>query len=215
MLDKIVHISSDMQFKYCKKQSQYKNLKAKKHISEIFSHDSIFFSPAAIYLSSLQWTFNEITFPTENKINLDFLISNFHFSTGIDVQHLTTLPELNLKVSAKIVELNKEGDFAFYFKLQKKYFKFEENNKKVELNNLYTIFRRALEIDDFSEEISELKKRSLLENIENDLYEELNIIFDKIFVLIAKLKKFNLSENYFVHEINEPKIRIKDIKKLN
>ncbi len=198
MLERILNIGPDMSPKSGRTNS-YENYVKKPQISKVFGNDSIIFSPAAIYLSKINWVPKDINILSDEKLYLHFFYSEFEFSTLIDFGffYKETVHSLNI-YKQYLDDKNKRHKSLLKVEFKKEKINLDEEPEKNTLDALGILFERIIDLNIANEinrqDVPVIDK--LLESIDNKLLLELNYIFTIILTFISKLGRFNIINGF-------------------
>lgn len=199
MLDKILNINPELNFKGKEQKSSQRNLLKKNYDSSNHFGDSINISPSLMYLTALGWHLKELKNTHNEKVFISFLLSDFEFQSEIDIFNLQKFKQIFLKVIQEKIDntttLKTQVDFA----VDVNNLNLDSKIYFIELNALALLFSKILKYgSDFH--LSSVET-STLNHLTDDLFDELNfeltIISNSILFFVEKLKdiNFNLSSN--------------------
>lgn len=217
MLDKIINIKPNFGYKEGKgRHPGFQKYFQTANYNKSAFHDSISFSPAAIFLSKVNWNLKEIDILTKEKINLIFSISEFEFKTEIDFLTLYSEPRHFYTISKDYSAPGNTMRLILNLSAQKNIITLNENIDRVFLNGLDKLFGRmlALEICGEIDKYDSSALRNLMDGIDDEIALEFEYINTALFTLVNKLGN-KIIENYsFQNERVEP-IIIEKITALN
>lgn len=201
MLAKIQNINTNRSALRNKgRTSNFEQYLTKPFVNNGFGKDSISFSPAAIYLSSIKWQLNEIVYESAEKVFLDVFIDGYEFRTEFDFANFYSSPKQHFEILHKTVD----GMNIIKTSAQINYFKdFVEVSEVFTPNQIYGIdelFERfhssAREFQ--SEQIisDKTELNSYLDELESEVAEEFQVIMNQMYTFVEKLKRFDV-QKYF------------------
>lgn len=198
MLERILNIGPDIPRKENGKMSSYERYVRKPQISKMFGNDSIIFSPAAIFLSKINWLPKDITILSEEKLFIHFFLGDYEFSTLVDFNVFYKEPEQAINVYKQYIDRNerKKSLIKVIFKKQK--ISILEDVEKISLRALDTLYERIIDLHIKREmdghNIYVINR--LLESIDKELHKEFDYIFATVLTFIDKLGKFKVINNF-------------------
>lgn len=199
MLDKIINIDTNTLYSEKKNPTAaYEKFIRQPQMAEFFPKDSIAFSPAAVYLSKLNWFAKEVRFAKDNKVFLVLVISDFELKTIIDLKNFYKELRQVYYISRRIPDNYKDTIINAQISYKKEKVKFNEVIENYRLTGLRNLFFR---IDSFSygtklsiEESYTLNE--LLDGIKDEIWNELEKIQNAVYTFIQKFDKFKFNENH-------------------
>lgn len=212
MLDRVENINNNPGFNKRSKNSYEKFIK-KPYIQDLFGNDTMVFSPAAIYLSKLNWHLKEIQYPADEKIFISFYIDDFQFQ--IEIDFLTFYHKTKQSVSISKLMDSKEGKniVSIFLEFKKQNYNSNEESQMFDLKNINDIFFRVNDLFNagkFSQD--KLLYKIILGNFNKEFYQEISLIFNSVLTFIDKMGKINVNKLYKYPEINEELINIEQIR---
>ena len=213
MLEKIININTNHSYKGSKKSSSHEKFLKKPYIQKEFGKDSIIFSPAALYLSKINWHLKDIEFPASDKITISFFIYDYEFQTEIDLMNFFSEPHQAFKIIKDELFPEKRARSTLELAVRKREIIPAEDFGEIELKGLENLFSRifALNINPQLDKYDSYTIKTLLEGIEYKLMDEFQIIMSKLYTLIIKLDKYNLVNDFNLQEDNSQDIIIEKI----
>ncbi len=200
MLNKIVNIESTKGYKSS-------NRPKSTGIYERFLHsfdeeksggkDSVHFSPAALFLSSVNWRLAELSYPAENELKLDFCIEDVHFYIDLDFNtfYKTAYQQIKLEKDAtnNLGQKQKQTVILLVAKPQIRIF---EKFPAFGINGIQKMFDKIkkLKINGLLRKHDFLVFSMLKENTEEEMYKDFTNVFYVIYSFIAKLEKFGINK---------------------
>ena len=216
MLDKVVNINANKPYADRRTAARtYEKFIGEPHVRELFPKDSIVFSPAAVFLSKLNWFVKEVKFTKDNKVNLVFYISEFEFQTTIDFVGFYN----NLRQEFKIIKRN-PGDYrdsllTATLSLKKQELTFDESIDTYRLTGVKNLFSRInnVNLGTDLQRTDSYALNGLLDGIKEELVYEMEQIQRAVYTFIQKFDKFKFHENYIFEDDGSDKLIIERISK--
>jgi hypothetical protein len=189
MLEQIINITPGSDFKKTRNTKGFVRIKNKGSFNKLVFNDTFVFSPAAQYLSKLNWQLKEIhVFPNE-KVFLSFVTSNFEFHITLDLSKVSYLDYINYTVIC-------EREYGF--KLRKLLLNlsvgieeilYSEKIMPIEFGSLETLIGRMLPftVDNELVKMREAELFRFVEGLEEGLKEEFGYLNVLLFTLIYKI----------------------------
>ncbi len=207
MLEKIINIKPDFHYKSKGVKNPYSDKYAElAGLNRNSYHDSIEFSPAAVFLSKINWKLKNKTSQSGEKLNLIFYIKDLEFSTEIDFVNFYNETRQSYKILKAAEFRNKKINIELTVTVKKEKISIENNIENVKIIALNKLFERILSLEMIGEidkyESSALK--DLKDGIEEEVIAEFDFINNAVFTLTNKLGKSKLIENFiFPAELSE------------
>jgi hypothetical protein len=199
MLEKITNIDTKTVISDKRRAAAtYEKFIKKSQMADFFPKDSIAFSPAAIFLSQLNWFAKEVRFSSDNVVFLTFVISDLEFKTSIDFKNFYKDLRQTYLISQKKSDNYKDTLITAQISYKKEKIKFNEVIENYRLTGLKNLFSR---IDKFSYGTKLSVNESytlneLMDGIKEEILYELEKIQNAIYTFIQKFDKFKFNENY-------------------
>lgn len=216
MLDRVENINSDPSNRNNRRTS-YERFIKKPIIQEIFGNDSMVFSPAAIFLAKLNWHLREISYPSADKIFVDFFIDNLHFQTEIDLLVFYNKNRQTINIAKYSTGKSQNKHYSVFLDFYKNNVILSDDYEKKEFKALNLFFQRIEEMDVNKRLVNEsyIYKLILGNNI-YQIHDEIRYIFNSLFTFIWKLGKFGTIKNYkfqddYLEVIQIEEIKVKDV----
>ncbi len=208
MLEKVINIDVTQPYADKRKSAAtYEKFIRQTQIAEFFPKDSIAFSPAAVYLSKLNWFAKEVRFTNDNKVFLILIISDFEFRTYIDFPNFYR----NLRQVYYVTKITKDNYkdtvLSAQVSFKKEKIKLDEVIENFRLTGLRNLFARIGTLNTGTiltiEESYTLN--GLLDGIRDEIWSELEKIQNAVYTFIQKFDKFKFNENHiFEYDGYEP-----------
>lgn len=216
MLEKIINIKPAVSYQGGKKSysSSYEKFLNKPFARNAFGADSLAFSPAAVFLSKIDWRLKEIDISENEKLKINFYIENIEFETNIDFSEIENLSERKYLVSKNLENTDEKKRAEFIILLKKDKIALTENYLNDELNGINNFLQRIF-ISDFSFTLTSNDGyliNDLLSGIEDKLREEFNNIDSALFTFLNKLEKFPPIKNINFEEGTFEPMKVEKIK---
>lgn len=210
MLDKIINIKPEYRYK----EGSGSNFGFQKFYQNAGQHrivfqDSISFSPAAIFLSKINWQLRDIEVASNTKMSLIFSTFDFEFHAEIDFLNFYNEPRHYYSINKSFLSIGKKMKLLLRMAANKNIIRIDENVERMNLNGLDRLFERIynLEISGEIDKYDSSVLRDLMDGIDEDIINEFNFINTAFFTLVSKLGNFKFLDNYnFNNERTEPVI---------
>jgi len=212
MLDRVENINNNPGFNKRRSNSYEKFIK-KPYIQDLFGNDTMVFSPAAIYLSKLNWHLKEIQTHSDEKIFLSFYIDDFQFQIEIDFTGFYHKSRQSISISRLMEGKDGKNLLSVFLDFKKEDFIVNEEYKVIELNTIQDFFFRANDLfnaERFSQD--KLLYKIILGNFNKEFYQEITYIFNSVLIFIDKMEKFNINKLYKYPKTKEELINIEQIR---
>jgi len=217
MLEKISNISTKTSFKNKKRTKDFQEYFQKSYIEKPSGKDAIIFSPAVLFLNKINWQLKEITFPSKEKIHLNFSIQEFEFNTDIDfLDFYNTSRQLFKIIKTDPFPTNKNKTFIA-LSIKKEILEIFDKLHFTNINGIRMLLERVgnLHIEGEIGENDTFVLDNLMEGIGEQINEDFKNIMNSIYTFIDKLNKFNLINGYEFESDDSPHIIIEKIISLN
>lgn len=210
MLDKIVNIEANKPYGDRNRTvSTYEKFIAQAQVKEHFPKDSLAFSPAAVYLSKLNWFAKEIRFTNDNKIFLVLVISDFEFRTVVDLNNFYKNLRQVFFITKYFPDNYRNSIISAQISVKKNKINLNEKIENYRLTGLKNLFNK---VNSFSNGTKLTIEESytlngLLDGIKEEILAEFEKILNAIYTFIQKFDKFKFNENHiFGYDGLEPVI---------
>ena len=214
MLEKIENISKNNSYRGRRHSGKnFESYFSKPSPSVQLGKDSMKFSPAATYLSSLKWTVREIEYPSDNSIVFDFFIDEFEFKTKIDLNEFFNQPYQSFNVLKTELQNNRKNKIIARLNIKKLLVKYLINNPEPNINVFREIFSRIKELKiDHSFGTKDSSMINILkDNYEESIFFEFSKILNSIYTFIYKHEKFNVPNKFEFKNNDNELIKIEEI----
>lgn len=206
MLEKIINIKPALSYKGGRKAgSSFEKFLNKPFVQTAFGSDSLVFSPAAIFLSKINWHLKEIDTSEIEKLKLNFYIEDIEFETNIDISEIYNDNKRKFKVSKEFEVPQEKKRAEFIVTLNKEEIIITEDHLNENLEGTNKFLERIFEAD-FSFTLDSSEKyliNDLLTGIDEKMLEELKYIDAALLSFINKLEKFPPIKNHYYENIQE------------
>ncbi len=212
MLDRVLNISPEYRDR---RASVYQERTRKNSGRSASRIDSISFSPAAVFLGSMDWLPKELKYSDEDKLFLHFFIQEFEIKLELDIQNLYSNNRQVMTVLKYYPAGNKK--IGLLISLKKKNVKTLDGVVKRKFPGLKKLMDSAYDLelqDDFSRKDSLAIQLIVGEN-EEELFNEFDFIMTTIYTLIEKMGKTSVIRNFQFKEDSLPRIMIEKIAVVN
>ena len=217
MLNKIDNISAGSEYSKSTKPAGFGINAASAYNRRADVHDSVNISPALQFLNQVNWRLKEFKRIANEKLILNFIISNIEFRTTIDLENINLLNMLDFNL---IKEENAAGSFPkIYIDLSSVIGEINYNSEPALINfsSMNVFFRRVVDLET-KRELNRSDSyifEELVNGISNGINNEFEQLNNQIFIFLDKLLKIK-KENRHVKELEFNKaITIKSIKVVN
>ena len=201
MLDKIININTDIWHSSEGKSPNYKKQGRKiADSAQADDKDSLVFSPAATYLSELNWELHNLEYPDKDKIRLEFVIDGFLFRFVIDFSTYYS----NLFQPMYISKFVKGKKISLILALAKRKLWFIDHYQDIDFIGLEALFEKISILEDDKKLEENIEVLNELRELEIKLNSELQYILAAVFTFLDKLNKFKIIKKFqFNNESNE------------
>ncbi len=209
MLEKIVNINNNQPYKGGKKSNgNFEKFISKTYAEKNFGKDSIIFSPAAVYLSRINWLLKDVSYPADEKIIIEFVIDGFDFKTEIDLVTFATASYQEYTITKKNSSLVKKNSSLVKLKVLKNKIQKSDVFYSNGFKGLKTLFTRVENLN-LSSSFDKDESHSinyLLDGISDDIILEFENINNSLLTFINKLGKFDFVKELKFADDHEPMI---------
>jgi len=217
MLSKISKISSDAPAQGGGSGFYYPfRKKMEKKNTNLIVDDHANISPALNFLSNFKWILNELSFPDENNVALDFTIENIRFKTHINYINFLTEPRFNYTLLSELTTNDVVSKILVNVSVQKNPAQFLQYYNLIPLQATQVLLERIhnLNVENQITKYDIDVLQELLDGIESDIKNEFEFINNTIYTLIEKLGTLGLKENHIFYSVSEENIIIEKILKV-
>ncbi len=214
MLDKIENINPNSPYSGGNKPTQGSDKGFHKEFEQRMSfQDRIRFSPAAYYLTKINWQIKELLYKANEKVYIAFSASNFEFETETDFHTFYTERRQNFLITQLLETDEGQKKYSFRISVKKKIITLNEEADVNHLPYLNEMFKKALRLDitDYEYKPESVYIEELLTGLSVNLEKEFDYILSTLYTLLYKLKNFKLADNYRFEEDKEETIIIEKI----
>jgi hypothetical protein len=180
-------------------------------------HDSISLSPAAVFLSKINWQLKEMTISSKEKLNIIISVSDFEFGTELDFLSFYSTQRQYFDVAKIFISAAKSFRLLLNISAKKNRLKINDNLERIPLSGLTKLLDRifSLEINGVIDKYDSLALRDLMDGIDEDIINDFNYINNALYTLVSKIGNFNLPENYLFNDDRTEPIIIEKITAIN
>lgn len=216
MLEKISNISSGSEYSKSVKTKTFGNALGAAYNKKVDSHDSVNISPALQYLNQINWRLKELKHGTDEKIFIDYIISDIEFQTTIELPNISALSSLAFKVikdrngnnwkSRTVIDIVSRLDDIAY----------NESPSLINFSALNIFFQRIFDMNIYRELSSEdeFLINELVSDLKYGMKNEFEHMNGYLFTFIDKLTGMQMRKGDGKSDLTE-QITIKKIKVLN
>lgn len=213
MLDKIENISQNAPYSGGNnpKQNSDKNF-YREFEQRMSAQDKIKLSPAAYYLTRINWQIKDLNYKTSDKVSITFIANNLEFETEVDF--LLFYNEKRQKfIISRLLEEDGGKKYSFFISVKKKAVVINEDAEVSQLNAISGMFDKALllEIMEYEYKPESVFIEELLTGLKQNLEKEFDYVVSTLFTLLYKLKNYKIIDNYKFEEDKEEAFIIEKI----
>lgn len=212
MLDKIININSNFQFKGGGSHSAgFEKFLNGVIAQRVNLNDSIKFSPMAQYLARINCQLKNISFSSKTSVKIEFMLDGFDFSTELDIinyfkdnrqlYNIFRTIETGVFTSKNLLRIS----------AKKSKLVISDNIQEIKLRGLYRLFEKASMIEGDPNKHNE----TLPEGLRAELSDEFEFINVVIYNLINKLGTIKVPETIIFHEDDTELVIIEKITTLH
>jgi hypothetical protein len=216
MLDKIKNIDSGSDYRGPGSQFLLKKNPYQRHYSRGTElHDSVNISPALLFLNQINWKLKDFKHEVNEKLFIDFIVSNIEFQTNIEIVSLNSLHSLNYNI-IKGNEEDKKGKILAQLSVNLDGVDYERDDLIVNFNTLHVFLERLFKLN-IETELSvgdSLALKNLLDGLMSGIKNELDHVNSLLFIFFDKLTGIKLKNDDRWEDVPEP-VSIKKIKLIN
>jgi|GEM_PF-1497137 len=213
MLEHIVNITPGSDYKKPRNTKGYVRVLNKGSFNKNIFNDTFVFSPAAQFLSKLDWQFKEIhIFPNE-KVFLSFVTNDFEFHITLDLTSVSYLEYINYTVICEREYNSKQKKFLLNLSVGVDEIKYSEDIYPVKFSNLDVLIGRILELSENREpsQLDDAELGKLIEGLEPDLKNEFGKLNTLLFTLIKKITNIAYTLNISDKNPENPLVKLEKI----
>jgi hypothetical protein len=213
MLDKIENISQNAPYSGGNnpKQNSDKNF-YREFEQRMSAQDKIKFSPAAYYLTRINWQIKDLNYKTSDKVSITFIANNLEFETEVDFLSFYNEKRQRFTIS-RLLEEDGGKKYSFFISVKKKAVIINEDADVSQLNAIGGMFDKALllEIMEYEYKPESVFIEELLTGLKQNLEKEFDYVVSTLFTLLYKLKNYKIIDNYKFEEDKEEAFVIEKI----
>lgn len=213
MLERIANIETKNGFKGSRKATPYEKFLRKPFAEKEFGKDSIVFSPAAVFLSSIGWQLKEVSYPSQDKVKIVFFISDFEFETVVDLVDFYQTTHQSFKVTQNRMIDGKAGKVMVDLSVKKPDYTLPEEQSRTLINSLKELFGRISDMRIYSEfdRLDSTVLNTIIDGIETKLVKEFDEILKALYLFVNKLGKFKIASSHQFEQNYDSPITIEKI----
>jgi len=189
MLNKIDNISAGSEFSKSTKPAGPGINAASVNSRRADVHDSVNISPALLFLNQVNWRLKEFKHSGNEKLYLNFIVSNIEFFTKIDLVNLTKAESLNYNLLKEENTINSRVKIYTDISSGLKEIRYDMEPYLINFSALNVFFRRVMEMKIYRELTrgDSYIFNDLLNGITNGIQNEFEQLNNQVFVFIYKL----------------------------
>jgi len=214
MLERIENITKNRSYRGKKHSEKNFDSYFNKQTSSLqLGKDSMKFSPAATYLSSLKWTVREIKYPSDSSIVFDFFVDEFEVKTKIDLNEFFSQPYQSFYVLKTELQNNRNNKIILRLNIKKLVVKYLTKNTDLNIDVFREMFDRIKELKINHSLVSKdnFMVNILKEDYEENIHFEFSKILNSIYTFIYKHEKFSVPNKYEFRNNNHKLITIEEV----
>ncbi len=200
MLNKIGNIENSSKFTHThrKNLSIYEKYSKSNAFAEDLGQDSITFSPAATFISQVNWQIGEVDYSSSNNVLLDFFIENVHFKMNIDIVDFYRNSYQKVFLSSERTSLTKRRLFNVILLVKKPDIRLFERYSSFPIKGIQSLFNKLEKLNFTSDllRFEEVVYSTILDGVEENVLVDFTNIFYVIYSFLHKLKKYDI-QNHF------------------
>lgn len=216
MLDKIKNIESGSDYRGAGSQFLLKKNPYQRHYSRAAEvQDSVNISPALLFLNQINWKLKDFKHEANERMFIDFIVSNIEFQTNIEIVSLNSLHTLNYNIIKENKRQNNEKILA-QLSVRLDGVDYERNDLIVDFNTMHVFLERLFRLN-IQTELNmgdSMALKNLLDGLMTGLKDELDHVNSLLFIFFDKLTGIKLKNEDRLENMPEP-VSIKRIKLIN
>ena len=217
MLNKINNISAGSEYSKSSRQAAFNGSIAAGYSRRADMYDSVDISPALQFLNNVKWRLKEFKHSANEKLFLDFIISDIEFQTTLDLVNITSLTELNYNLIKNENSEIQSGKIFTDLASKLGEIRYDKQPELINFSATNVFFSRVLDLRIYRElnSADAYVINELVRGITNGIKNEFDLLNNQIFIFLDKLINVKVeSHNKAMADFNEA-ITIKSIKVLN
>lgn len=195
ILNKIDNISAGSDYNKASKAANSGNLLNINFARRLDLHDKVDFSPSLKYVNQINWKLKEFKHVVNDKLFLDFVVSNLEFQTTIDLANYGKLELLNYLVIKEIDSKKPKKKIITDISSYVGRTNYNQDPLFIKFLSLNLFFQRV-EDSNLSGDIT-IRDKFVLDDFVNDIIngimKEFDLLNNQIFIFIDKLANLKLS----------------------
>jgi hypothetical protein len=213
MLEHIANITPGSDYKKPRNAKGFEKVLNKGSFNKTVFNDTFVFSPAAQFLSKLNWQLKEIhVFPNE-KVFLSFITANFEFHITLDLSKVRYLDYINYTVICEREYLSKQRKLLLNLSIGIEKITYTEKIQENDFSVLEDLIGKMLPMTEKNElaKLSETELNRLLEGLEDGLKDEFGYLNTLLFTLIQKITNITYTLNNSDKNPDAPLIKLEKV----
>ncbi|MHB8578533.1 MAG: hypothetical protein ACYDA4_01570 [Ignavibacteriaceae bacterium] len=194
ILNKIDNISAGSDYNKASKAANSGNLLNINFARHLDLHDKVDFSPSLKYVNQINWKLKEFKHLVNDKLFLDFIVSNLEFQTTIDLANFQNLELLDYLVIKEIDNLKPKKKIITDISTYIGRTNYNQESLFIKFLSLNLFFQR-MEDSNLTGDIT-VRDKFVLDNFVNDIIngimKEFDLLNNQIFIFIDKLANLKL-----------------------
>jgi hypothetical protein len=217
MLSKIDNISPGSEYSKASKPSGFAATIASAYVRSAGLHDTINFSPALQFLNLVRWRLKAFKHVTNDKLFLDFVLSDIEFQTTIDLVNIESQAFLDYFLIKEGQESNSSKKIFSDFSVNIGRINYEQEPILINLSALNIFCQRIFE-QRINREVTANDKyimNEFVRGITGGIKDEFNHLNNHLFIFLEKLENIRI-DGKNKSDLDFPDaIKIKSIKIIN
>lgn len=216
MLDKIKNIESGSDYRGPGSQFLLNKNPNQRHFSRGTElHDSVNISPALLFLNQINWKLKDFKHEVNERMFIDFIVSNIEFQTNIEIVSLNSLHSLNYNIIKENKEERNQKILA-QLSVRLDRIDYERNDLIVDFNTMHVFLERLFKLN-VKTELNmgdSVALKNLLDGLMTGIKDEFDHVNSLLFIFFDKLTGIKLKNEIQLESVPEP-VSIKKIKLIN
>lgn len=197
MLEKIVNISAGSDYKNsASKSGRYSRGAQFLHTLQSSMSDSVSFSPAVTYLTSINWKLKKINKDKENLI-ITFDYDDFEFCVNVGFPELAITNRFNYNIKKIVEKIYNKVDLSVNLETPILNREIQQSNSSVKLYYFNSFINGLIELNETVIQVSStsFEVQKLLRLNEKQIKSELELMNENILIFIEKYLSIKLRNN--------------------
>jgi hypothetical protein len=159
-------------------------------------HDSVQFSPAAVFLAAVQWRLAEVNYSSENEVVLEFCIGDIKFNVDLNFTDFYKTTHQKVKMEKVVGGINGSKKQVVELFVKKPPIRIFEKYSQFQISGIQALFEKIskLKLTGQIRKYETFTMSMLSEGLEDAIYRDFVNIFNVIYSFIAKLGKFGINK---------------------